>query len=153
MKSIRLIFVAVAASVVFHCFAGDTVSTNEASASKSYSMKFIGTAQGPGGQVMLEGRGQCLISNVIVTCYPIASVSSTNIQLKASSTTVSFEVTAATRICADGKKTTIDSFKRGDVVMVATKKTEQRVALSVRKGPMLFAPTAAGPEPQDYDCP
>lgn len=154
MNPIRHISVMIAAYTACHCYAAaDTATTNEPSAPKPYTVNFVGTAQGPRGQVMLAGRGQCLVTNLVVTSYSVADISSTNIQLKAENSIISFEVTPATRVCADGKKAALDSFKKDDVVTVTAKKTDQKKALSVRKGPMFFSLGQAGATPQDYDCP
>ncbi len=139
-----------------HVQAGNNESIRFSNKGNVFKMRFVGTALGPKGEVMLEGQGRDMTvvedNVVVVSSLVVAEINGTNIKIEAEDGPLSFSITPETRCCSSGKIVKSEYFKIGDKVIISSKE-DQDVALSIQNGPIYYSLSQGGSKLVYNDCP
>ena len=106
----------------------------------------------------MRGRGQYINDKgLLVTSGEIVEITGTTVQVKPNAGadpgegSAAFSIVKLTKFCRAGKSSTFGSFKKGEMITIASDLGKKR-ALSIRSGPMLFAGFPGAVELKRYDC-
>lgn len=120
---------------------------------KTVVMEFKRVVTDSDGALMAEAEGQSLVSkDLLVTSGSIITISNKMLKLRANSSSSQFHITQSTMFCGNQQSNIISDFKNGEIATIVTKRNNS-IALSVRKGGMLFGlGQYSGATAKNYDC-
>ncbi len=125
---------------------------------EKYKVEFYGSLiVGPDrllGNAMMQGKGQYYLAaqKILVTSGRVKEISNKLLAIQINGENKVFKLTKATKICNGRNSLKSLDLQKGEMVTV-TSYVGQQIALSVRKGPMLFKGLMQPPlQLKEYKC-
>jgi hypothetical protein len=123
--------------------------TEEDSKGNKYTVEFYGDAiidtSGSLNNSLIQGKGQYIVSkNLLVTSETVAELTDSTLTVQVGGKAIAFCLTKNTQFCDGTKSLKKGEIARGDMVTI-TSKLGHYVALTIRKGPMLFSGLVSPP--------